>query len=46
MSIESLFFMAALAGAYKLGSFNATNPGEAWKRVDLSWKWLCDWLKK
>jgi hypothetical protein len=44
MSFSTLFFVAALAGAYKLGRFNANRPGEAWRALRetglKTWKWM------
>lgn len=45
MSLASILYMGLVWGAYKLGHFNASRPGEAWDRVARAWFWLCDWLK-
>ncbi len=44
MSLSSLFYFGMLFGAYKLGAYNATNPGEFWQRTKAwsvqMWRWL------
>lgn len=45
MSLASILYVGLVWGAYKLGHFNASRPGEAWDRVARAWFWLCDWLK-
>ena len=40
MSISSILFMAICIGAYKLGHFNATRPGQIWEWCIILWKWM------
>lgn len=40
MSISSLFFFAALFGAFRLGGFVERNPGQLWAWSKQLWKWV------
>lgn len=44
MSLASVFFWAALYGAYQLGRFNERRPGESWDACKSAaarlWVWL------
>ncbi len=45
MSLSAILYVGLVYGAYRLGHFNATRPGETWERTRQAWLWLCDWLK-
>jgi hypothetical protein len=40
MSLSSLFFLGSCLGMYKLGAFNARNPGRMWEWSCRLWKWM------
>lgn len=42
MSLSSLLFLGACFCMYKLGAFNARNPGQLWEWVKLTWRWMQD----
>jgi len=46
MSLTSIVYLALLWGAYRLGHFNATQPGAATAHASHAWFRLCEWLKK
>jgi hypothetical protein len=40
MSISSVLLIVTFIGAYKLGYFNATHPGQIWVSCKTLWKWM------
>lgn len=46
MSLDSLFYVGLLFGSYKLGKYQASNPGELERLAKLAWEQLCESLRK
>lgn len=46
MSLSGLFFFGMCWGFYKLGRYQALNPGELERHAKLGWELLCRWLSK
>ncbi len=40
MSISSLFFVVGCLSCYKLGAYNAKNPGAMTEHARAVWKWM------
>jgi hypothetical protein len=44
MSLGNLFLLGVCIGAYKLGAYNATYPGQAWRTMRILaariWSWM------